>query len=388
MKRRLLALIAIALLAACGKDRPLAFVCSPFNDYRIPVGATPGEPGTISAAGGLDPMVETIASTFEAGTAADGGPAPTNVLVLSGGGQWGAFGAGFLHGWSRMGTGATARPQRFDVVTGVSTGSLQATFAFLGSSADQALLDAYTITSERQLVRQRGGLFFLFHGSMADIAPLEAYVRTRLRGLMDQVAAPENERRKLLVGVVDALDGQMYAIDLTRIARELRGREREDCYAAALLASSAVPVVFRQVTINGRPYFDGGVRQSVFATEIQDATGRALSLGSRPGKVYVLMNGDTAARQVEAVPAAILPTIGRLRALVFNQIELSSIFNVAQRFPAMTTYVATATGHRCDALPDEESEIFDPATMRCLRAYGEERWREGNPWIEYQRPGP
>ena len=54
---------------------------------------------------------------------------PVQVLALSGGGQWGAFGAGFLKGWTRHGD----RPAAFQVVTGTSTGSLQATFAFLGA---------------------------------------------------------------------------------------------------------------------------------------------------------------------------------------------------------------------------------------------------------------
>lgn len=45
-----------------------------------------------------------------------------DVLVISGGGDWGAFGAGVLKGWGRV-TGEFARPQ-FDIVTGVSTGAL------------------------------------------------------------------------------------------------------------------------------------------------------------------------------------------------------------------------------------------------------------------------
>jgi len=369
MKTRILVLAASLLLAACGSDRPLAFQCPRFEEFRIPVGATAADDGGIGTADGLDPLVETIASTFPVGTA-EGTPPPSNFLVLSGGGQW----------------GAAARPERFDLVTGVSTGSLQASFAFIGRTQDQALMEAYTITRESELVRRHGALFFLTHGSMADTAPLERYVRTRLRTVIDQVAAPENEGRRLLVGVVDGLDGRMYAIDMTRIARELRGSEREDCYAGALLASSAVPVVFRQVTIDGRPYLDGGVRQSVFVTDLQDAAGRALAAGGRTGNMWVLMNGDTTTRAIDELPPKLLPTVNRLRALVFNQIELTSIFNVAQRFPDMTTFVATAAGHQCNALPDEESEIFDPATMRCLRLYGEARWNDGNPWIELQRP--
>jgi hypothetical protein len=50
-------------------------------------------------------------------------------LAISGGGDNGAFGAGFLNGWTKAGT----RPP-FKLVTGVSTGALIAPFAFLGPS--------------------------------------------------------------------------------------------------------------------------------------------------------------------------------------------------------------------------------------------------------------
>jgi predicted acylesterase/phospholipase RssA len=65
-----------------------------------------------------------------------GVPVAYNLLMLSGGGDWGAFGAGVLQGWSRV-QGPLAMPE-FDVVTGVSTGALIAPFAFL---ADARSLD-------------------------------------------------------------------------------------------------------------------------------------------------------------------------------------------------------------------------------------------------------
>ncbi len=52
---------------------------------------------------------------------------PVTFLAISGGGDYGAFGAGLLCGWTARGT----RPQ-FRLVTGVSTGALSAPFAFLG----------------------------------------------------------------------------------------------------------------------------------------------------------------------------------------------------------------------------------------------------------------
>src|SRR5262245_41017214 len=56
------------------------------------------------------------------------------LLVLSGGGADGAFGAGLLRGWSEAGD----RPD-FDVVTGISTGALIGPYAFLGKAWDEKL---------------------------------------------------------------------------------------------------------------------------------------------------------------------------------------------------------------------------------------------------------
>ena len=65
-----------------------------------------------------------------------------DILALSGGAEDGAYGAGFLKGWSESGT----RPE-FLMVTGVSTGALIAPFAFLGSEYDDTIKKFYTETS-------------------------------------------------------------------------------------------------------------------------------------------------------------------------------------------------------------------------------------------------
>ena len=64
---------------------------------------------------------------------------PTAFLAISGGGDNGAFAAGFLNGWTQTGT----RPQ-FKLVTGISTGALIAPFAFLGPAYDKELNELYT----------------------------------------------------------------------------------------------------------------------------------------------------------------------------------------------------------------------------------------------------
>ena len=116
---------------------------------------------------------------------------------------------------------------------------------------------SYAIDAETDLITRRGTLGGVFTGAFADTAPLERRLRVALAPLYDRVAAAGQDGRLLLVGAVDALDGEMYAIDLTAIARILRGRVREECYVGALTASAAVPVEFDRVEVGGRPYFDG-----------------------------------------------------------------------------------------------------------------------------------
>src|SRR5579885_2074058 len=71
------------------------------------------------------PVERTAADTLTAGAAAQPAPGnrPLNVLVVSGGGQFGSFDAGLLVGWTCRGD----RPQ-FDVITGISSGAMVAVF--------------------------------------------------------------------------------------------------------------------------------------------------------------------------------------------------------------------------------------------------------------------
>src|SRR5512132_3517775 len=75
----------------------------------------------------IDSVVERLARR-----ATTRGDATLDILVLSGGGQHGSYGAGFLRGWKSR---SDAPMPTFDLATGVSTGALQAPFAFIGTPA-------------------------------------------------------------------------------------------------------------------------------------------------------------------------------------------------------------------------------------------------------------
>ena len=96
-----------------------------------------------------------------------------NVLSLSGGGQNGAFGAGFLIGWRESGR----RPE-FDIVAGVSTGALLATHALLGTPADDAILEEmYTQVTKKNIFENRTPYGLLSGAdSLRDTAPLRSLI--------------------------------------------------------------------------------------------------------------------------------------------------------------------------------------------------------------------
>ena len=124
---------------------------------------------------------------------------PMTVLALSGGSDDGAYGAGFLNGWTRSGV----RPE-FTIVTGVSTGSLIAPFAFLGSAYDAQLTAAYTKTDAHDVYHTRFPLAIPFATSVATTKPLSHLIRAYYTdAVIDAVASQHRRGRRLFVGTTN-----------------------------------------------------------------------------------------------------------------------------------------------------------------------------------------
>ncbi len=392
MGRILLPLLLCCLMGACATDRPLETSCSRLNEFTIPARGSVGNPAQLKSGGQPNPFVAAMVSRGHQARSLAARQPETVAVILSGGGQWGAYGAGVLAGWS-----AHDRP-RPRIVTGISTGALQATFAFLGTSTDADLLRAYQPASESELAKRHGDLFFLRNASTADIEPLKSYAARFILPLLDDVAGQAATGRLLVVGAVDARDGKFYMIDLTRMTAALTGTERAQCYTAALLASAAVPVVYRQVTINGDVWMDGGVRRSLFLPELVEQIGLARqqvlaggdALVPTDGTVWAIKNGTTGVEAKE-VPARLLPTLNRLRQITFDQVEMDSLAFARRSAEDHGLKLAVTTADGWDGPPRAPScegqapgrggMLFDPLFMKCLIDYGQGRWADGQtPW--------
>ena len=188
--------------------------------------------------------------------------ATVDVLVISGGGDWGAFGAGVLKGWGRV-KGELARPQ-FDVVTGVSTGALIAPFAFLGDDASiERIVQLYRNPQEDTAV-SRGWLFFLPSNPSLYVLPgLERELRSALdRPTIERLAAESAAGRALLVNTTNVDLGDNHVWDLLAEAKVALAGD-EDRLRRILLASAGIPAVFPARGLDDYLYVDGAITGNI-----------------------------------------------------------------------------------------------------------------------------
>jgi predicted acylesterase/phospholipase RssA len=245
-----------------------------------------------------------------------------NILELSGGGQYGAFGAGFLNAWQKRGD----RPQ-FDVVTGVSAGALMATHAFLGTAEDDKVISDIFTSVKTADIYSRKSLFSIVSGgnSLFDTSPLvELLEQVITPEVLERVAAAADDNRGLWVGTTNIDYNQTWAWNMTQIAQENRPGALE-LFRKVLLASASMPVAFPPVEIEGHLFADGGIRANVLVFGMLSALPPSAALHGE-GNVYVIHNEPRT-----STPSAVQPHIHAITSSVFAELMSASVEAVLLR---------------------------------------------------------
>jgi hypothetical protein len=205
-------------------------------------------------------IIERLKARYDA---QPGVPVVYDILVLSGGGDWGAFGAGVLKGWSRV-QGPLAMPE-FDVVTGVSTGALISPFAFLGDAPSLDTIVELYRNPRQDLVKQRWPLYFLpANESFATVPGLEHELRARVNmAMLRRIADASRQGRFLLVNTTDVDDGGSRIWDVGSEAQRAVESGNVERVHRILLASAGIPGAFPFREIDGVLYVDGGVTGNI-----------------------------------------------------------------------------------------------------------------------------
>jgi len=375
MSKRNLAVLSSVLVAfvlvgcASAPERPISREVAPYATLQN--GNDPLNPDRVS------PHFDATTSGIEKGVIrfyeSKRGHA-LNVLTISGGGQNGAFGAGFLIGWRESGR----RPE-FDIVTGVSTGALLATHAFLGTPADDTVLEElYTQISKKDIYRNRGIIsVVLGANSLKNTAPLAALIAKYITAeVLERVAAAYDDNRRLWVGTTNIDYDQTWLWNLTLIAKE-GGPDALERYRKVLLASASFPIVFPPVEIDGHMFVDGAARANIVVTGVagQDPPEEA---PYGPGNVYVLTNGRLE-HPPHTVPNKLTSLAGTTIAVMMN----ASMESVTLRaFLAAKYHGYTFNMAQIPAGVDvgKDPLAFDPAQMRAGFDAGRALAKQPEPW--------
>ncbi len=316
-----------------------------------------------------------------------------NALALSGGGSNGAFSAGVLNGWTASGT----RPS-FDIVTGISTGAIVATFAFLGPAYDGHLRRFYTEVSSDDIYERRPKLAILWSDSAASAAPLERLINSQLdTQVLEAVADAHAQGRRLYIGTTNLDTGRLVIWDMGAIASTGRANSLK-LFRKIVLASTSVPGFFPpvpiEVTVNGRTYtelhVDGGATSEVF---LRASMLNLDSDESRPAKrvlagshVYIIVAGKPYPDPKCAEPRMIGIAMSSLSALTsaHTRNDLVRIYTLS---------LLTGMGFHVAAIPQDfpmqgDSMSFERREMGRLYkegyrlAYSGEAWRDVPPVVE------
>lgn len=381
--------LLVVLLSACATQRPQPPPAGELS--RLPWGANTLALDEIS-----DPeLVESLRNRLERKlrvAEGSGSAFEYNALTISGGGSRGAYSAGVLAGWSKTGE----RPE-FDVVTGISTGALIATFAFLGPDYDDELW-YYTRVSNEDIFTPRSRLAVLTDESFLDTTPLRLHFEELITDDVLKAVAREYELgRRLFIGTTNLDSGTFTIWDMGSIASSDHP-ERRQRYVDVILASAAFPVAFPPVHIpvetdEGTYYqmhVDGGLRENVFYFDFLSSVDVLLDEEDLKGldfdlNLYILMSdkihGDA---RYSPTDNSISGISGSSISTLLSQTQKSSLYRVW-----VQGLIGGITMH-LTYIPREElisrsSLNFDNEEMKRLFELGYEGIQEGTVW-RWQRP--
>lgn len=394
---RTFALAAVLLLAGCG-----TLTRNPVPPEFAREAEIPGMPDVRAWRGGLsDSMERDLVLSFRQESrdlfplAADGRIHYAH-LALSGGGANGAFGAGFLKGWTQSGTRPT-----FKIVTGVSTGALMAPFAFLGPEFDETLRQFYTTTASSDIFTVGGigsiASRIIAGEAIVDSGPLVALIARHIdERLLGRVADAHRAGRRLYIGTVD-LDSQRFVVwNMGRIA-SYGHDDALRLFRDVMLASASIPIAFPPVLLDvqtraGRfdeMHVDGGVAANVFYNE---GLFRAATIRLRGGlsppegreDVFVIHNGQlrppttAPSRRVWRIAPSVLDTAMRYH-------------TVGDLIRIRTIALASGASFQWVTIPDDvvipREQVFDPVQMGALYDTGlrmgasQSQWQQTPPLL-------
>lgn len=292
-------------------------------------------------------------------------------LVLSTGGEDGAFGAGVLVGWGAAGT----RPE-FSVVTGVSTGALMAPFIFVGRKYDDQLRASYTTINATDIFEIGGK-----GESLLDTWPLKDLVAKQVtRELLADVAAEHKRGRRLFVLTTNLDAGRPVAWDIGAIAAK-GDQQALELVRSILMAAISIPGAFPPVLIEAEAgatrfhemHVDGGLAAQFYLAP--DALQLSTSSFTLPATALYIIVNMKLGNDFQVTERSTLGILGRtvtaaIRVIVRNAIDRAYVLAKRSKVPFHLAFVD-------DAFNAPSRGPFDSDYMKTLFDFGYAQGKSG-----------
>ncbi|MGE3708218.1 MAG: patatin-like phospholipase family protein [Hyphomicrobiaceae bacterium] len=306
------------------------------------------------------------------------------ILALSGGGGDGAFGAGFLAGWTARGD----RPS-FEVVTGVSAGAIIAPFAFLGPRYDRTLREIWTQYTTNQIITAQVLPGLIAGSALADTAPLAQLIAKYVNARLLREIAHEYRRGRILMVGTTNIDAQRPVVwNMGEIAASGHPDSLE-LFRKVILASAAIPGAFPpvgiQVQVDGKRYeemhVDGGTTREVFISPVKAPLKTFDALYDAPPirRIYLIKNGKLSP-EYEPVPKQTIPlSVRAIFTLIKSQSqsEIAQIWRTAKDGGADFNLVSVPP-----TFTKKPNEAFDSNYQSALYEVGYTMGRSGRAWVK------
>jgi hypothetical protein len=286
------------------------------------------------------------------------------------------------------------------VVTGVSTGALMATPAYLGSEYDSALT-LFTSIRNEDIYRPNGKLAILTREGMYDTTPLKELLASHIDdSMIDAVAREYRKGRALFIGTTN-LDAKVFTIwDMGKIAGSNHPGKYQ-LYRDIIMASAAFPIAFPPVylpvtTDQGETYYqmhaDGAIRETVF---LYDFLGEFKEKMARFGlewdrdidpQIFLLNNGKIVE---DAKYRVVKPnTLAVARRSMYTLMRTSTASSI---FVVWISSLANGATVNLTFIPEDYdlsmgSLEFDQEKMKQLFQFGFEQSIQHSAWIKREPP--